>query len=102
MIRRPPRSTLFPYTTLFRSLTVTPAVLTITADNKNKIYGAALPTFTASYSGFVNGRTEVKTQITVPLRITASACNKEGSYPITATGSTERHYTITFVACTLT
>src|SRR2546422_6921004 len=24
MIRRPPRSTLFPYTTLFRSLTVTP------------------------------------------------------------------------------
>src|SRR5688572_31266027 len=25
MIRRPPRSTLFPYTTLFRSLVVTPA-----------------------------------------------------------------------------
>src|SRR2546430_12419289 len=25
MIRRPPRSTLFPYTTLFRSLTVAPA-----------------------------------------------------------------------------
>src|SRR5258708_17666283 len=27
MIRRPPRSTLFPYTTLFRSLTVTPPAL---------------------------------------------------------------------------
>src|SRR2546427_5268253 len=31
MIRRPPRSTLFPYTTLFRSLLPTPpAVLTVT------------------------------------------------------------------------
>src|SRR2546425_7224988 len=27
MIRRPPRSTLFPYTTLFRSLTRNPAIL---------------------------------------------------------------------------
>src|SRR2546430_10338935 len=32
MIRRPPRSTLFPYTTLFRSYTPENAVLTITGD----------------------------------------------------------------------
>src|SRR2546430_12987546 len=31
MIRRPPRSTLFPYTTLFRSLSVAPTSGTITA-----------------------------------------------------------------------
>ena len=31
--------------------------LTITADNQTKVYGAALPTLTASYSGFVNGDT---------------------------------------------
>ena len=34
---------------------MTPAALTITADDKSKVYGAALPTLTASYSGFVNG-----------------------------------------------
>src|SRR2546426_9262617 len=33
MIRRPPRSTLFPYTTLFRSLPVTDAVPSVTARN---------------------------------------------------------------------
>src|SRR2546422_7644811 len=31
MIRRPPRSTLFPYTTLFRSVTVTASVRNMTA-----------------------------------------------------------------------
>ncbi len=38
-------------------LAVTPAPLTITADNQTKVYGAALPTLTASYTGFVNGDT---------------------------------------------
>ena len=39
------------------SLTVTTAPLTITANNQTKVYGADLPTLTASYSGFVNGDT---------------------------------------------
>ena len=39
------------------TLTVTPAPLTITANNQTKVYGAALPTLTASYTGFVNGDT---------------------------------------------
>ena len=34
MIRRPPRSTLFPYTTLFRSQTLSPAVRKIVEENK--------------------------------------------------------------------
>src|SRR3712207_8685778 len=38
MIRRPPRSTLFPYTTLFRSLTV------LDHDNKYLLIGQALQT----------------------------------------------------------
>src|SRR2546421_3496807 len=36
MIRRPPRSTLFPYTTLFRS---EPGVLTLLADGERKLVG---------------------------------------------------------------
>ena len=34
-------------------LAVTPVTLTVTADDKSKVYGAANPTFTASYSGWV-------------------------------------------------
>ena len=34
---------------------VAKAPLTVTALNQTKVYGAALPTFTANYSGFVNG-----------------------------------------------
>ena len=37
------------------TLTVGPATLTVTADNKTATEGDGLPTFTASYSGFVNG-----------------------------------------------
>ena len=32
------------------TLTVTPVALTITADTQTKVYGAALPTLTASYT----------------------------------------------------
>ena len=39
------------------NLTITPAELTITADDQVKVYGAAVPTLTASYSGFVNSDT---------------------------------------------
>src|SRR5206468_10929373 len=37
------------------TLTVTPATLTVTANNKTRVYGAANPTLTAGYSGVVNG-----------------------------------------------
>ena len=57
------------------SLTVTAAPLTITADNQTKVYGAALPTLTASYSGFVNGDTSASltTQPTLTTTATASS-----------------------------
>ena len=35
------------------TLTVTKAVLTVTADDKTKVYGTANPALTVSYSGFV-------------------------------------------------
>ena len=38
------------------TLTVTPATLTVIADNKARGYGAANPTLTASFNGFQNGR----------------------------------------------
>ena len=39
------------------TLTVRQATLTVSANNTNRIYGAANPVFTAGYSGFVNGDT---------------------------------------------
>src|SRR3712207_8577574 len=41
MIRRPPRSTLFPYTTLFRSLDLLPALLPVAGE----LLGVALGAF---------------------------------------------------------
>ena len=40
------------------TLTVGKAVLTVTASNQNITYGAALPTYTATLTGFLNGDTQ--------------------------------------------
>jgi uncharacterized repeat protein (TIGR03803 family) len=84
------------------TLTVLPAALTITADNKNKVYGDALPTLTASYAGFVNEDTAANLDTPVSLTTTATAGSSVGTYPITASGAADANYTITFVAGTLT
>ena len=52
------------------TLAVGQNLLTITADNKIKTYGAALPGFTASFSGLVNGDT-LTTQPTCTTTATA-------------------------------
>jgi RHS repeat-associated protein len=86
------------------TLTVTPAALTITADNKTKVYGAALPTFTASYSGFVNGDTAASLTTLPTLSTTATAASHVAGNPfaITASGAVDSDYNISYVAGTLT
>src|SRR5207244_2224186 len=84
------------------TLTVTPAALTITADDKSKVYGAALPALTASYSGFVNGDTVSDLDTPVSLSTTATAASAVGTYPIVASGASDANYTVSFVPGTLT
>ena len=86
------------------SINVTPAPLTITAVNQTKVYGAALPTLTVSYSGFVNGDRLVKLTTLPTLTTTATASSHvAGSpYAITASGAVDPDYTINYVAGTLT
>ena len=86
------------------SLTVTPAPLTITADNQTKVYGAALPTLTASYSGFVNGDTSASltTQPTPEHDGHRQQPVRRQPYPITASGAVDSDYTISYVTGTLT
>ena len=86
------------------SLTVIPAPLTITADNKMKSYGATVPTLTASYSGFVNGDTAAS--LTAPPTVTTAATAASqvsgGPYAVTAGGAATPDYTISYVGGWLT
>ncbi|OYV76399.1 MAG: hypothetical protein B7Z74_00540, partial [Deltaproteobacteria bacterium 21-66-5] len=83
---------------------VTPAPLTITADEAIKVYGAALPTLTASYSGFVNGDSAASFTTPPTLATTAtSGSHVSGSpYAITASGAVDADYTISYVPGSLT
>jgi hypothetical protein len=85
-------------------LTVTPAALTITADNQSKVYGAVLPTLTASYAGLVNGDTAASLTTGPTLTTTATAASHVagGPYAITASGAASSDYTISYVAGALT
>ncbi len=86
------------------SLTVTAAPLTITADNQTKVYGQAVPTLTASYTGFVNGDTSANLDTAPALSTTATAASHvAGSpYSITASGAVDPNYTISYVDGNLT
>ncbi|TSJ43658.1 T9SS type B sorting domain-containing protein [Mucilaginibacter corticis] len=81
---------------------VTPAILTVTADDKTKNYGAANPTLTFTYSGFVNNETEA--QLTEQPTITTTATTKSdgGVYPITISGGSAVNYTFNYISATLT
>ncbi len=59
------------------TLAITPAALTLTANNATQVYGAVQPTFTGSVSGLVNGDS-----ITASYSTTAVATSGVGSYAI--------------------
>lgn len=84
------------------TLTVSKAPLTIRAEDKSKIYGAAFPTLTASYSGFVNQDTAASLASPVSLTTTASSSSNTGTYPITANGAGAANYTVSFESGILT
>ena len=84
------------------SQNVTLAPLTIAANNLTKVYGANLPVFTASYSGFVNGDTAATLTAQPTLTTTAGAASGVGGYPITAGGAVDTNYSISYRPGTLT
>jgi len=92
-----------PATPVSQLLTVVPAILTITADNKTRVFGRPNPTFTVKYQGFVNN--EDITQVTTPPTITtiATATSPVGQYPIVASDATvSPNYTINYIDGVLT
>src|ERR1041385_5236350 len=71
-----------------QSFTVNPAVLTVSADSKTKLYGANMPALTASYSGFVNSDTSAVLSGAPSLNTTALPSSPAGTYPITVSAGT--------------
>jgi len=84
------------------SLTVNPAPLTVTADNKATSFGGTVPPLTASYAGFVNGETPASLTTPVNLSTSATSNSPAGAYPIAASGASSSDYAISYVNGTLT
>ncbi|OWK43180.1 beta strand repeat-containing protein [Fimbriiglobus ruber] len=85
------------------SFAVTPAPLTVTANNATRYVDQANPAFTASYSGFVNGDGPSSLGGTLAFSTTAvGSSSPAGTYPITPSGLTSPNYTIQYVNGTLT
>ncbi len=83
-------------------INVLKAPLTITANSTSKVYGAALPEFTASYATFVNSDTAANLTTPVSFNTTATSGSDVGTYAIDVSGATSPDYTIAFVSGTLT
>lgn len=81
---------------------VTPAILTVTADDKTKNYGATNPTLTFTYSGFENNETEAQLTGLPTVTTTATTRSDGGIYPITISGGSAVNYTFNYVNATLT
>ena len=81
--------------------TVNTATLIITADNQTMVYGAALPTLTASFNGFVNGDTAAGLAIQPAITTTATSASHVGTYAIMVSGAVDPNYTISYMDGTL-
>jgi hypothetical protein len=82
-------------------VTADAAPATAETDHFTKTYGAALPTFTVRYAGFVNGDDSTDLGGTLDFDTTATAVSDVGSYDVTPKGLTSSIYEINFVAGTL-
>ena len=83
------------------ALSITPAPLTILVDQQTITYGDTLPTFTVSYTGFVNGDTA--SHLTQQPSVIRDSSNRgAGEYALTAGGASDSNYSISYAAGVLT
>ncbi len=85
-----------------QELTINPAALSVKADNKSRNEGEANPTFSFTYSGFVNG--DEASDLTVAPQATtdATVTSAPGKYEITLSGASSPNYSITYQTGELT
>ena len=96
----------YSFTFVNGQLTVTKAVLTVTANSFTRVFGAPNPVLTAVFTGFVNGEVFATSGVTgtPSLTTTATAASVPGTYPVTAAIGTLAavNYSFAFVNGTLT
>ncbi|WP_176442372.1 MBG domain-containing protein [Noviherbaspirillum humi] len=83
------------------SADITPAALTITADDKSRLYGVANPALTAIYAGLVGGDSAASLAGTLSLSTPAGPASNVGAYAITPSGQSSGDYTISYLPGTL-
>ena len=85
------------------TLTVNKAILTVLANNTNRVYGATNPVFTASYTNFLNGDTVAVLSGTPSLTTTATTNSPVGNYAISNSVGTlsATNYSFVFSNATL-
>ncbi len=84
------------------TLTVTQAVLTIRADDQERLFGQANPPFSFSYSGWKNNE-QTNVLLALPVGSTpADASSPSGAYPITVSGASALNYSFFYIPGTLT
>jgi hypothetical protein len=84
------------------TLTINPASLTITADDKTRPEATANPPFTATYSGFVSGEGPANLSGSLVLSTPAVVASPPGNYSINPSGHTASNYVIGYVDGVLT
>jgi hypothetical protein len=79
-----------------RQLTINPKSLSVTADNKTRVYGLANPPFTISYSGFVGSETSANLT-SEPIATTAAVpTSQAGNYAIVPSGGSANNYSFAY------
>ena len=84
------------------SYTIEPVKLTAKVNDASRVYGEENPTFTVSYTGFVNSEKESVFTTKPSITTTANAKSGIGTYPITISGGEAKNYTFEYKEGTLT
>src|SRR5258708_21859988 len=98
MIRRPPRSTLFPYTTLFRSLEITDAAELVSAGAEHERLHGLVRLDVGRRHQLRDGRHQRRSEehtselqspdhLVCPLLLEKKNCKRAATWPINADGS---------------
>ncbi|MEJ0032731.1 MAG: MBG domain-containing protein [Bacteroidota bacterium] len=84
------------------TLTVGKAVITVTAANQSKTYGAPNPSLTVSYSGFVNSQSVADIDQLPTVSTDANLVTSVATYDINASSATDANYSFSYVPGVLT
>src|SRR3712207_8265160 len=93
MIRRPPRSTLFPYTTLFRSRSVAPCIGAVTREEYHEIVADVISFLEGRVDGLIREREAAMREDRKSTRLNSSHANI--SYAVFCLKKKKYHNSIT-------